>query len=398
MSAEAQQVLDGIGTYADNANDFDYMMAYATLNRQRRNNQQAILGFARAHELSSEDTTAQRALLEVAGEQGRPVWGERLSLSTDFRLAPIFEDSTVYELDAKMFGVASGPLLPAPRSSIETLARTDYKLNLKNLPTILGSYEFRNARGETSFPSESVVLDRNTYDTTLGFGVNPAIKLGRATLFVNPGLQFTFRRDRNVPIELNQNLFRQQVYMSTSALFNWLTIRGYGLRETGSFTRRDVTSKEYAANLEFAVGRPWGKNALITGYRIRDLQLDPIIREYFSTSTYEYIRSWRVQDRFYALAQAMRPAAEVQYERDRWAFEGRFALTRGQGFHEYDNMQTGFLISYTKPLRRQWNDGVGEVGVEFPLRFSFGIQQQSFFNFTGERKSTFLPVIKVTLF
>jgi hypothetical protein len=41
---------------------------------------------------------------------------------------------------------------------------------------------------------------------------------------------------------------------------------------------------------------------------------------------------------------------------------------------------------------------VGEVGVEFPLRFSFGIQQQSFFNFTGERKSTFLPVIKVTLF
>jgi tetratricopeptide (TPR) repeat protein len=416
MTKEAETLLDSMGTYAENANDFDYMMAYATLGRQRRKNRDAIFGFARAHELSSEDDNAERALLDVAGEEGRPVWGDRLSLSTDFRLSPIFEDATVYELDAEMFGLASGnPTLPTPRSSIETIARTDFRMHLKNVPTILGNYEFRNARGETSFPSESVILDRNTYDTTFGFGINPALKIGRATLYLAPGLQFTFRRDTNVPIELNQNLFRQQLYFSTSALFNWITVRGYGIHESGPFTERDVTSKDYAGNLEFVVGRPWGKNALITGYRIRDFQLDPLIREYFSTSTYvgyqrtfgrnlkttflgEYIRSWRVQDRFFSIAQAMRPAAEIQYERNRWAFEGRFAFTRGQGFHDYDNVQSGILISYTKPLRRTWNDGVGEVGVEFPLRISFGLQQQSFFNFTGDKATKFLPVVKVTLF
>ena len=77
-------------------------------------------------------------------------------------------------------------------------------------------------------------------------------------------------------------------------------------------------------HVEFKVGRPWAKTALITGYQGRDVLFRPLIREYYTTSTYvgvqqkfgrswqagvfaEYLRSWRVQDSLFAIAQAMRP-------------------------------------------------------------------------------------------
>src|SRR5262249_22615392 len=72
-SRKAEDVLASLGTYEQNANDFDYLMAYATLHRQRRDNKSAILGFARAYELSSEDTVSRRAMLDVAGDQGGPI-------------------------------------------------------------------------------------------------------------------------------------------------------------------------------------------------------------------------------------------------------------------------------------------------------------------------------------
>jgi hypothetical protein len=331
-------------------------------------------------------------------------------------LGPIFDDATVYQLDAEMFGLTSdSPVLPPPRSAVESIWQTDYRVRFHNWPTILGWYQLRNARGSVSFPTESLFFDVNTYDNTFGFAINPAFKLGSATIYLNPGLQFTIRRDKNVPVEVDQNLFRQQLYLSTSALYNWVTIRGFAIHEAGPYTLRDVTSSDYAAKVEFVVGRPWGKNALVTGYYARDLQLDPIIREYFTTSTYagyqrmfgknfkatflgEYVRSWRVQDQQFAIAQMMRPAIAVQYQHNRWGVEGAFAFSHGQGFHAYDNVQTGFLISYTKPLRHIGRDGVGDVGVEFPLKFSVGIRQQSFFDFPGTQRSNFVPVINVSLF
>src|SRR5262249_18516011 len=164
------------------------------LNRQTRNNEQAIFGFARAHELSSLDTTAERALWDVAAEEGRPIT-KNLSLSTDFQIAPIFEDATVYQLDARLFGLASGSEgLPLPRSSVETIARSDVHIKLGSFPLpLLAAYQFRNARGQTSFPSVATILDRNTNDNSFGFGINPVLRLGRASLFLNPELQFTIR-------------------------------------------------------------------------------------------------------------------------------------------------------------------------------------------------------------
>src|SRR5207249_4485811 len=113
----------------------------------------------------------------------------------------------------------------------------------------------------------------------------------------------------------------------------------------------------------------------------------------------EYIRSWRVDINSYAIAQAMRPAAQFAYRAsNRWQFEATAAYTREMGSPIYDNMNSGFLVSYTRPIGHQWNDGAGPTQVEYPLKLSFGLQQQQFPNFTGTKKSSFVPVIRLSIF
>jgi hypothetical protein len=192
---------------------------------------------------------------------------------------------------------------------------------------------------------------------------------------------------------MDQNLFRQFVYMSTSAFGNWLTVHGAAMHEAGPFTLQNLHSRDYLARLDFTVGRPWGRTSLLTGYSVRDFLVRPRPLEFFTTTAYvglqrkfgeklrvavlgDYIRTWRVRDNLFGTAQVMRPAAEFEYKASRrWAVDGHVAFSRGQGFHLYDNVQSGFHISYLKPLRRTMNDGAGEVPVEYPLRFSFGIDR-----------------------
>src|SRR5437879_1782886 len=229
-------------------------------------------------------------------------------------------------------------------------------------------------------------------------------------------MQFTIRGDVNTPAELNQNLFRTYLYLSTSPLFSWLSVNASAIYEKGPFTQRDLSSRDAIANIEFTVGHPWGKTSLVTGYYVRDLQFNPAIREFFTTTTYAglqrkfgsritgsllggYIRSWRVEGPLFAIAQAMRPAAQLQFRpNNRWQVDLNFAYTRTEATPAYDNLQSGFLISYMKPYRRTWNDGAGETVVEYPLRFSVGMQQQSFINFPGQKTSNYVPVIKLTIF
>jgi len=149
---------------------------------------------------------------------------------------------------------------------------------------------------------------------------------------------------------------------------------------------------------------------------VRDFLEHPLVREFYTTSTFagvqhrfgsklkmavlgEYIRSWQVQETSFAIAQAMRPAVQLQFRpTNHWTVDGSFAYSRAEGFHPYDNMQSGFFISYIKPFRRMLNDGLGEIPVEYPLRFSIGFQQQSFFNFAGRSQATFRPVVRLTFF
>ena len=41
------------------------------------------------------------------------------------------------------------------------------------------------------------------------------------------------------------------------------------------FHLQNLNSRDLGASLEFEVGRPWGNNALITGYSVRDLLVPP---------------------------------------------------------------------------------------------------------------------------
>ncbi len=77
---------------------------------------------------------------------------------------------------------------------------------------------------------------------------------------------------------------------------------------------------------------------------------------------------------------------------------GDFAFSRGEGIHDYDNVQSSVLISYNKPVRRNVSDSIGEVPVEYPIRFAFGVQNASYFNFAGGNQTIVRPFIRLTLF
>lgn len=417
QNAEAQ--LASLGNSADYDHNYDFMMAQANVYRQQQNSNRALMAFARATSLAAEDENAQRAELDVAGQEGRPIT-ENVSVGSQMSLAPVFEDINIYQLDARLLGVTGNPaLLPPPRHSWETKADADYKIHIGNFPTITGFVEERNANGTVSIPSTLLIQHRNTFDTSFNSGINPVLRLGSNKIVFNPGLQFTLRRDTSAPASMNQNLFRQYLYLSTSSFFNWVSMRANLMREAGPYTRSPLPlrSSDKTATLQFTVGRPWGRTALITEYSVRDIQFPPLVREYYQTSAgiglrrkfgerftasvlADYLRAWRVQDNRFAIAQALRPWGRFEYRPNtRWSVLGAVALSRGAGFHLYDNVQGEFLVSYVKPVQHTLSAVDGEVPVAYPLRFSVGVQQQTFYGFTGRGSATsIVPVIRLSLF
>ena len=403
-----------LGNAADYQQSYDYQLAWANIYTQRHDNVRAVSAFARANQLAADDPTAERGLLQVAGEEGMPLPFEpKLNVQSDVASGAIFEDATLYEMDNKFFGAP----VP-PRSSQETDIGSSFRYHTGNWFPINGYVGERNYRGTISIPSQLAIVHRNTYDTVFNVGTTPVLRLGNAHIILNPGIEFTLRRDTESPIQMNQQLFRQYLYLNTSPFFNWLTVRGSAVHESGPFSLQNLSSRDLGASLEFEVGRPWGSNSLITGYSVRDLLFHPAVREFFTTATWagvehkfgqkaavtvlgKYIRSWRVQDLSFATAQILVPGARFEYKpNERWSIDASTDFTRGEGFHLYDNIQSGFLISYVKPLRRSVNDAAGPLAVDYPLRFSVGLQQQSFYSFTGAPGSTsaLRPVFKISIF
>ena len=307
-------------------------------------------------------------------------------------------------------------MLPTPRSSLETQWTGAYRLHLNGLPDASGFFQVRNDRGEISLPSISAIVNRDTTDYSFNLGLNPVFYLGNNVLTFNTGVQETVRRDSRDPVDMDQNLFREFVYLSTSSFFNIVSVNGYAIRETGPFTLSNLHSRDLSTQLNFRVGRPWGKTALLTGYGVRDLQFFPAIREFFFTSSYvggerkisdsfsfraiaEDLRAWRVEGNNYATAQALRPTGTVEYSPTRnWRIEGSVAYSRNMGFHVYDAVQSGFAVSYAMPVTRQFDDGSDHVRLRYPVRFTLGMQQESFFNFTGGNNQQFRPYSASTFF
>jgi tetratricopeptide (TPR) repeat protein len=398
----------------DSEPSYQYLLTKANVFRQQHQNARALTAFAQAAESAGEDPTAERELLRAGGDEGIRI-NRRVSLLSDFSVAPIFEDTTVYALDAQLVGAPQG-LLPSPRSSLETQWTVGYHLHLAGLPDAGGFFQIRNARGEISLPSANTIVNRDTTDYSFNFAVNPTFHLGDNAFNFSAGLQKTLRRDSADPVHMNQNLFRQFVYLSTSSFYNWVSVKGYAIREAGPFTRNALRSRDLAGALEFRVGRPWAKTAFVTGWGARDEQFSPLIREFYYTSTYagmehqfsqnfrlravgEYLRAWRVELRQFAIAQAFRPAANFEYLKGRnWSVQASVAYSRNMGFHAYDAVQTGFSVSYAMPFRRVYQEDGQALPLRYPIRFSVGLEQESFYNFSAGKSEQFRPFVRISLF
>lgn len=415
-TADAQVQLASLGDTGDLSENYDYMLTQANLYRQQHRDRLAVNAFARANQVAGQDDIAEKELLETSGDEGIPIT-DKVSAQTDFSIDPIFEDSTIYQENARMAG-ATGAGAPPPWYSTQTQWLNGFKVHQDGIPTISGFAGYRKVSGTSLVPSEGVVVNRSTNDYMADGALNPVLHLGRSTFAFNTGLQFTLRRDALAPIDMNQNLFRQFVYLNTNALGNWLTIKGEGVHESGPFTLRNLHSREFVGRLDFEVGRPWGHTKLITGYMLDDLMFRPLVREWFTTNAYAgiqqdfgrklrlrvlgaYTRGWNVQDLTYVIAQAARPGAEFTYKpRTNWEVDGKFYMSRGMGFHLYDNMDSGLMVSYTHGFRRDVQDGMGRVPVDFPIKVSFGFEQDNFYNFTGGtgNSTMFRPVIRLNIF
>ncbi len=417
-TAKAGAALASLGPASDFTGDYDYMMASANLYRQKQDPLHSLISFAQANSAAGEQADqgiAETSQYAAAEQEGRQI-NDRLSLVPEGIFTPILEDINVYTLDAKILHITNPSLLPPPRHSFQSLAESHFRVRPGSFPEITGFVGQSMTAGRLLYPSIGVVQNRNTYDTIFNGGINPTLHFGTNSITFNPGLQFTIRRDTISPVFMSQNLFRQYLYIYTNSFFNWVSVSGSAEHETGPFINQNLHSRDLFANVEFTVGRPWGNTSLITGYSLRDLLFRPIVEEYFNTTAYagiqhkfggrltaaalvEDLRSWRVQNTQYAIAQALLPGGRFDFKATpRWSVQGSFVLSRGSGYHFYDNAQSELLVSYVRSLRGSVRDAGGEIPVSYPMRFSVGVQQQTFYNFPGATKSTFLPIVHFTLF
>ncbi len=330
-TARARGELATVKRSADNELDYQYLLAEANVFRQEHRGAQALTAFAQATDAAGEDQTAEQSLLAAGADEGLRITPAASFLS-HVSLDPIFEDTTVYVLDSKLdatFPVSpSQPsLLPPPRSSLETQGTAAYHLHLGDIPTASGLFQVRNAQGQISVPSTNSVVNRNTTDYSLSFGLNPTVHLGTNVLTFNSGVQGTIRRDSESPVQMNQNLFRVFTYVSTSSFFNLLAASGFVIRESGPFTESNLSSRSLTGGVDFRVGEPWGKTALVTGWGASEQTFSPDGYKNHYTSSYigferrfsdrlnvraiaEDLRAWRIVPPNSGIAQDLRPAGK----------------------------------------------------------------------------------------
>jgi tetratricopeptide (TPR) repeat protein len=411
--------LEAVSREAGSEYSYQYLLAEANVLQQEHRGAQALTAFARAASTAGEDQTAQQELLRAGANEGYRV-NNTVSLLSNFIMQPIFEDTTVYALDAKLDGPvpvtpSDTSLLPPPRSSLETAWTNAFHLHIGNLPTAGGFFQIRNARGTISVPSTSSIVNRDTTDYSLNFGMSPTLRIGGNVLTFNSGIQGTIRRDSNNPVDMNQNLFREFTYVSTGSFFNVLSMNGYVLHESGPFTEKDLNSHEFAAAVNFRVGSPWSKTALVTGWGANHQTFSSGTEDYYTASyvglTHRFserlsvgglvqdLRTWRVFESRSGIAQALRPAGTIDFSPTRnWSIHASTTYSSNRSFHVYDAFQNRFSVSYSRALHRKFNADTGEVSLQYPIRFSAGIQQETFFNFPGGSNQQFRPYISITLF
>ena len=394
----AQAQLSAVSATNDNMPTYQYLIAEASVQSQEHQGAKALTSFAEAANAAGDDQAAEQSMLAAGADEGMRI-APQVSVLSDFSVEPIYEDSTVYVLDSKLDTATPIPssdsaLLPTPRSSIQTQWTDAFHLHFPHVPTPGGFFQMRNARGEISAPSTicpagsnttggvcTVIVDRNTTDYSFNVGLAPTVRFGDNALTFDGGIQETLRRDSLQPVAMNQNLFRLFLYMSSSSFFNAVSVSGYVIRETGPFTESaaQLHSQALTGAIDFRVGAPWGKTALITGWGYNDTSYKPQTYEAYFTSSYvglerrftdrldikamvEDVRAWRVFGNNSAIAQNLRPAGTVLFvPRRNWSVQLDSAYSSTRGFHVYDAAENGLSVSYSMPFRRRFNDDSGDV-------------------------------------
>jgi tetratricopeptide (TPR) repeat protein len=410
----AQLQLASLGDDAERKNNYEFLVAQGNLYRQLGEVDRALANFVHASQLDPQDQATRATEMELAEEAGRPIL-DRLGLGSDVRVNPVFEDENIYQMDARLLGVQNnGALLPPPRRTIETFADSRFQFHPDSLPPMQGFIAERNAQGALSFPSQLLIQDRNTFDTIFNISVAPMVRLGSIKLNFMPGIQYTIRRDTLSPQFMNQNLFRQFVYVSSSSIDNWLSFSGDLIREAGPFTDENLHSRDFSGTVDFRLGRPWSRSALLTGYSGRDLLFGPAVYEYYQTVSYaglqhgfgsrirasavaEFLRAWRVQGNSFAIAQTLRPrfGIDAQFQ-EHWTLSASGAWSSGRSFHAYDNVTSSVMFTYTHERNLNRSLGSETASLAYPLRFSFGLEQQSFYDFPGHGGNKFVPAAQFT--
>ena len=419
-TARAQAELSAARTATNSSADYQYLLAEANVFRQEHQNAEALTAFAQASNAAGDDQTVEESMLQAGADEGLRVT-PNISLLGDFSVDPIFEDTSVYVLDSKLDATFPVPasdtaLLPPPRSSVQVQSTEAYHLHLANLPTASGFFQVRNAQGQISVPATNSIVSRNTTDSVFNFGLNPTAHLGGNALVFNAGVQETVRRDTLSPVQMNQNLFRAFAYVSSSSFFNVISFSGYVIHESGPFTESNLHSQSLTGALDFRVGAPWGKTALVTGWGMNDQSFSPVRFEDYSTASYvglerrfsdrlsvraiaEYLRAWRTVGANSGIAQNLRPAGSIDFSPKRnWEIQASSAYSSNRGFHIYDAIQNGVSVSYAKPFHRKYAGDLGPVLLEYPIRFSAGIQQETFMNFTAAPNEQFRPYVQISVF
>jgi hypothetical protein len=394
-------------------------LAEANVYEQEHQGSQALTAFAQAADAEGDDPTAEQSLLLAGAREGYRV-NPNFSLLSDFSIQAIFDATTIYVLNAKVDGLTPVPptdlaLLPPPHSALQTEEAVGYHLHLNHLPPIGGIFELRNARGIISVPQNNSILNADTYDYSANISVDPTIHLGTNAVTFASGVQGTIRRDSISPVQLNQNLFRAFTYASTSSFYNVISANGYVIYETGPFTESNFHSRLLTGAINFRVGAPWAKTALITGWGATDQQFAvEDVNDYYTSSSIglthqfgkflnvealvEDQRAYRTSGTRSGIAQALRPAGSIDYTPTlHWGVHASTAYSNNRSFHVYDTSENNFSISYTRALGHEFSGGPGQAPLRYPIRISAGFQQQDFFNFTGKSEQL-RPYVSVSLF
>lgn len=426
-TTRAAAELAAVSPNDESRSDYQYLLAQANVYEQENHGEKALSAFAAASTAAGEDQTAEQSLLLASANEGYRL-DQKVSVLDNVIVQPIYEDSTVYVLDSKLDSPA-GPVapsntaqLPPPRSSIETDEIAAYHLHLWSLPEAGGFFQYRNATGTISVPATNSIVNRSTNDYIFNFGVAPTVRIGSNVMTFNSGVAETIRRDSKSPVQMDQNLFRVFTYLSTSSFFDAVSVDGYFVREIGPFTETPIFSRMLTGAINFRVGAPWSKTALVTGWGSTDQQFPSSYfgnSENYYTSSYagltrrfgthlsieaiaEDLRSWRIvpfSPLHSAISQALRPAGTVDYSVSRhWNIQATSAYEDTRGFHVYDMTENGVSVSYMRPFGRSFNDENGEVKLKYPLRFSGGLQEETFMNFGSGKNQQFRPYFSVTLF